>query len=103
MDDEETVELVAGGDTFDKCQGARNPSFVGAEPEGAPIEQQSFGWLNRFGKGYAEDTITSGFEAAWKSKSILVKNRYLVVLFENEWVKTRSPSGNQQSKITWWK
>lgn len=96
MSDEETVALVAGGHSFGKCHGAGDPSLVGPEPEGAPIELQSFGWHNRFGKGYAEDTITSGFEGAWKPNPILFDNAYFEVLFGNEWELSTSPSGNVQ-------
>lgn len=96
MNDEETVALVAGGHSFGKCHGAGDASLVGREPEGAPIQQQSFGWTSKFGKGFAEDTITSGFEGAWKPDPILFDNRYFVVLLGNEWKLTKSPSGNPQ-------
>ena len=44
MDDEETVALVAGGHTFGKTHGAASANdHVGAEPEGAAIEEQGLG------------------------------------------------------------
>ena len=44
MDDEETVALVAGGHTFGKTHGAGPATYVSAEPEAAPIEEQGLGW-----------------------------------------------------------
>jgi catalase-peroxidase len=46
MNDEETVALIVGGHTFGKCHGAVDPSYIGAEPEAAPVEQQGIGWRN---------------------------------------------------------
>ena len=40
-------------------------SNLGPDPEAASIEQQGLGWSNKFGKGNAEDTITSGLEGTW--------------------------------------
>src|SRR5262249_52868680 len=66
MNDEETVALIAGGHTFGKTHGAAVPSqYVGAEPEGGPIEDQGFGWKNSFGAGCGGATITSGLEGTW--------------------------------------
>ncbi len=50
MNDEETVALIAGGHTFGKTHGAADPEkYVSSEPDGAPIEEMSTGWENRFG------------------------------------------------------
>src|SRR6056297_4094402 len=59
MNDEETVALTAGGHTFGKAHGAANPDeFVGPEPAGASIVEQSMGWKNSFGTGVLDDAIT---------------------------------------------
>lgn len=98
MNDEETVALVAGGHTFGKCHGAGNPNNVGPEPEGAPIEEQGFGWTNRFGTGRGGDTITSGLEGAWNHTPTKWDNAYFDVLFGYEWELTTSPAGAKQWK-----
>ncbi len=97
MNDEETVALVAGGHTFGKAHGAASDAeFVGAEPEGAPIEQQGLGWANSFGSGVGEHTITSGIEGAWTKNPTQWDNNYFENLFEYEWELTKSPAGAHQ-------
>jgi len=93
MDDEETVALVAGGHTFGKCHGAGDAGLVGPEPEAAPIEAQSQGWLSRYGSGKGVDTITSGVEGAWTPNPTQWDNGYFDMLFGYEWELTKSPSG----------
>jgi catalase-peroxidase len=97
MNDEETVALIAGGHTFGKAHGAADPSkHVGREPEGASLEEQGLGWKNEFGKGNAEDTITSGLEGAWTSNPVRWSHMYLSNLFAYEWELVKSPAGAQQ-------
>ena len=96
MNDEETVALVAGGHTFGKAHGAGPESHVGPEPEGAPIEEQGFGWKNSFGTGKGVHTITSGIEGAWKPNPTTWDNGYFDMLFGYEWELTKSPAGAHQ-------
>ena len=97
MNDEETVALTAGGHTFGKAHGAADPGeFVGPEPAGAPIEEQSRGWKNSFGTGVGNDTITSGIEGAWTPNPTQWDNDYFNVLLGYEWELTKSPAGAQQ-------
>lgn len=97
MNDEETVALIAGGHTFGKTHGAANPDeYVDREPAAAAIEAQSQGWNNSFGKGNAEDTITSGLEGAWTTTPTKWSHNYFENLFGYEWELTKSPAGAQQ-------
>ena len=96
MDDEETVALVAGGHTFGKAHGAGDPKLVGAEPEGASIEEQGLGWQNSFGTGKGVHATTSGIEGAWKPNPTQWDNGYFDMLLGYEWELTKSPAGAQQ-------
>jgi catalase-peroxidase len=98
MNDEETVALTAGGHTFGKAHGAGDADLVGAEPEGASIEEQGFGWANAHGSGKGRDTITSGIEGAWTSNPTQWDNGYFDLLFkyDDSWTLVKSPAGANQ-------
>jgi catalase-peroxidase len=97
MNDEETVALIAGGHTFGKTHGAAVPAqYVGNEPEGADIEDQGFGWKNKFGKGFGADTIGSGLEVIWTTTPTTWSNNFFTNLFSYEWQLTKSPAGAHQ-------
>lgn len=99
MNDEETVALIAGGHTFGKTHGAADPNeYVGVEPAGASIEDQSFGWKNSFGGGHGEHTISSGLEGAWTTTPTKWSNNYFDNMFGFEWELTKSPAGAHQWK-----
>ncbi len=96
MDDEETVALIAGGHTFGKTHGAAAAAHVAKEPEASGLEEQGFGWRNRFGSGKGADTITSGLEVTWTKTPTKWSNNFLENLFGFEWELTTSPAGAQQ-------
>lgn len=96
MNDKETVALIAGGHTFGKCHGAASPSYVGPEPEAAPIEQQGLGWKNSYKTGMGPDTISSGLEGAWKAEPTKWTMGYLKTLFKYQWELVKSPAGAYQ-------
>ena len=96
MNDEETVALIAGGHTFGKAHGAGPAAHVGAEPEGASIEEQGLGWANSFGSGRGFHTITSGLEGAWTRTPTSWDNTFFETLLGNEWELTKSPAGAHQ-------
>jgi len=98
MNDEETVALIAGGHTFGKCHGAGDPSLVGPEPEGCPVDHQGLGWKSSYGSGKAGDTITSGLEGAWTPTPTTWDNSFFETLFGFEWELTASPAGAKQWK-----
>ena len=93
MNDEETVALVAGGHTFGKAHGAGDPELVGAEPEGASITEQGFGWKNKFESGVGIHTTTSGIEGPWTSNPVKWDMGYFDLLFGYDWQLTKSPAG----------
>ncbi len=96
MNDEETVALIAGGHTFGKCHGAVEEQYVGADPEGAPIEEQGLGWKNSSGSGVGGDAFTSGLEGAWTPTPVKWDNSFFETLFGYDWDLTKSPAGAQQ-------
>ena len=99
MNDEETVALIAGGHTFGKCHGAADPGqYVGPEPEGAPLEEQGFGWKSSFGSAKGVHTISSGLDGAWTTDPAKWDNNYFDNIFGYEWELTKSPAGAFQWK-----
>ncbi|MDQ6606271.1 MAG: catalase/peroxidase HPI [Actinomycetota bacterium] len=96
MNDEETLALIVGGHTFGKTHGAVDPKYIGPEPEGAPIEQQGFGWTNSYGSGKGADALTSGLEGAWTNEPTKWDNGFLDNLFNYDWELTTSPAGAKQ-------
>ena len=93
MNDYETVALVAGGHTFGKMHGAGDAALVGPEPEGAPMHEMGFGWINKHGTGKGGDTTTSGFDGAWKPNPTTWDMGYLKVLFKYEYVQMTTAAG----------
>ena len=96
MNDEETAALIIGGHSFGKTHGAGTAETVGPEPEGAPIEQQGLGWKSAYGKGKAEDAVTSGLEVVWTATPTQWGNGFLQNLYGFEWELTKSPAGAWQ-------
>lgn len=96
MNDYETVALVAGGHTFGKGHGAGPEENVGPEPEGSPMAQQGFGWINTHGSGKGDDTTTAGFEGSWTPTPNRWDMEYFEVLLGYEWEKVKSASGHVQ-------
>ncbi|KAF9887407.1 hypothetical protein FE257_010262 [Aspergillus nanangensis] len=97
MNDEETVALIAGGHSFGKTHGAAPPGdHVGREPEAAGIEDQGFGWKNKFHSGAGPDAITSGLEVTWTKTPTKWSNNFFEYLFGFEWELTKSPAGANQ-------
>ena len=96
MNDEETAALIVGVHSFGKTHGAGDADLVGAEPEGAPIEQQALGWKSTYGSGKGEDSITSGLEVVWTATPTKWGNGFLQNLYGYEWELTKSPAGAWQ-------
>ena len=96
MNDEETVALIAGGHTFGKCHGAAPDDLVEREPNAAGIEEQGFGWKNKYESGVGVHTTTSGLEGAWTPHPTQWDSGYFDMLFGYEWKKMKSPAGAWQ-------
>jgi catalase-peroxidase len=96
MDDEETVALIAGGHTFGKTHGAGPASYVGPEPEAAPIEEQGLGWKSSFKSGKGDDTIGGGPEVIWTTTPTKWSSNFLENLFRYRWELEKSPAGAYQ-------
>ncbi|MCW2979241.1 MAG: catalase/peroxidase [Solirubrobacterales bacterium] len=97
MNVEETAALIIGGHAFGKTHGAADPEkYVGPEPEAAPLEAQGLGWINSYESGNGAATITSGLEVTWTDTPTQWDNRFLEILFENEWELEQSPAGANQ-------
>jgi catalase-peroxidase len=96
MDDEETVALTAGGHTVGKCHGNGDADLLGPKPEGADIEDQGFGWVNKTKPGIGKDTVSSGLEGAWTTHPTQWDNGYFHLLLNYEWELKKSPAGASQ-------
>ncbi|MFN3834617.1 MAG: catalase/peroxidase HPI [Glycocaulis sp.] len=96
MNDEETAALTCGGHTVGKAHGNGDASTLGAEPEGADIETQGFGWVNPNLKGKATNAITSGLEGAWTTEPTKWDMGYFKLLFGYDWEVKKSPAGASQ-------
>jgi len=96
MNDEETVALTAGGHTVGKAHGNGNAALVGAEPEGAGIEEGGLGWMINSTRSVGRDTVTSGLEGAWTTHPTRWDNGYFDLLFKYDWWLAKSPAGAWQ-------
>ena len=96
MNDEETVALTAGGHTVGKAHGNGDAAKLGAEPEGAEIENQGFGWMNSSQRGVGRDTVSSGVEGAWTTNPTTWDNGYFELLMNYDWELKKSPAGAWQ-------
>ncbi|UAL41639.1 catalase/peroxidase HPI [Shewanella inventionis] len=98
MNDEETVALTAGGHTVGKAHGNGRAENLGPDPEGADIEEQGLGWINKKSRGIGRDTVTSGIEGAWTTNPTQWDNGYFELLLNYDWELTKSPAGAWQWK-----
>jgi catalase-peroxidase len=96
MNDEETVALTAGGHTVGKAHGNGDAALLGAEPEGADLDEQGLGWNNKTKRGVGRDTVSSGIEGAWTTEPTKWDNGYFKLLLNYEWELKKSPAGAWQ-------
>ena len=96
MNDEETVALTAGGHTVGKAHGNGDAKLLGPAPEGAEVEDQGLGWLNKTSGGIGRNTVSSGLEGAWTTHPTQWDNGYFYLLLNYEWELKKSPAGAWQ-------
>ena len=96
MNDEETAALTCGGHTVGKAHGNGDAGALGAEPEGAEIENQGLGWMNPNMGGKAASAVTSGLEGAWTTEPTKWDMGYFKLLFGYDWALQKSPAGAWQ-------
>ena len=96
MNDEETVALTAGGHTVGKCHGNGDAELLGEDPEGAELEEQGFGWMNKTKRGIGRDTVSSGIEGAWTTHPTKWDNGFFDLLLGYDWELKKSPAGAWQ-------
>ncbi len=96
MNDEETVALTAGGHTVGKAHGNGDAALLGAEPEGAEMEDQGLGWVNKSKRGIGRDTVSSGLEGSWTTNPTRWDNEYFSLLLNYDWELKKSPAGAWQ-------
>ena len=98
MNDEETVALTAGGHTVGKSHGNGDAKLLGPVPEGADVDEQGLGWMNKTTRSIGRDTMSSGIEGAWTTHPTQWDNGYFQLLLGHDWELTRSPAGAWQYK-----
>jgi len=98
MNDEETVALTAGGHTVGKSHGNGDAKLLGPVPEGADVDEQGLGWMNKTTRSIGRDTMSSGIEGAWTTHPTKWDNGYFDMLLNHEWELTKSPAGAWQYK-----
>jgi len=96
MNDEETAALTCGGHTVGKAHGNGDAGALGAEPEGAEIEDQGLGWMNPNMGGKAANAVTSGLDGAWTTEPTKWDMGYFKLLFGYDWALQKSPAGAWQ-------
>jgi catalase-peroxidase len=88
--------LTAGGHTVGKCHGNGDAKKLGPDPEGAEIEDQGLGWLNKTSRSIGRDTVSSGLEGAWTTNPTQWDNGYFYLLLNYDWELKKSPAGASQ-------
>ena len=96
MNDEETAALTCGGHTVGKTHGNGDAGALGADPEGADVDQQGFGWANPNMGGKAANAVSSGLEGAWTTNPTQFDMGYFELLFGCDWEIRTSPAGARQ-------